>query len=155
MLNAPPTDDKDLIASIERKEFCIEVGKERQYHEWFFEGSTSRFVARITSKSTGCRSLEVESQTRQRVNLVFASVNKDLPAWFYSAAEMEGPEDLEFFRKQNEECRLIYGHVSSHIFEGEVYRQKIRTAQDALISIPLGTFTQLDGTSGSGNDRIP
>jgi hypothetical protein len=113
------------------------------------------FVARITSKSTGCRSLEVESQTRQRVNRVFASVNKDLPAWFYSAVESEEPENFEFFRKQNEDCRLIYGYVSSHIFEAEVYSQKIRTAQDILISIPLGSFIQLDGSSGSGNDRIP
>lgn len=119
VLNAPPTDDKDLIASIERKKFCIELGKERQYYEWFLVIRTSVFRAQITSKSTDGSPLVV--LTRRNVNRVFASYNKDLPEWFYSAVASSEPESLKFYLKQNSDCRLIHGYVSPHMFEAEVY----------------------------------
>lgn len=153
VLNAPPTDDKDLIASIERKKFCIELGKERQYYEWFLVIRTNVFRAQITSKSTDGSPLVV--LTRRNVNRVFASYNKDLPEWFYSAVESEEPENLEFYRKQNEDCRLIYGYVSPYILEAELYLQRIKKAQETLIYIPLASSAQVDGSSGRGNDCFP
>ncbi|KAG7549058.1 hypothetical protein FFLO_03094 [Filobasidium floriforme] len=111
-LNASPTDDKDMIASIKRKKFCIKLGKQRKYYEWFLEGTnicSSVFKARVAGTFTGSGSLEV--RTRQNVNFVFASMNEDMPQWFYSAVDEREPENLRFYRKQNEDCRLAHGYA--------------------------------------------